>query len=197
MKKLSILLSLATLSLIACVKNENQETANSRLIWADNVQSTVPLMRPDAFNNQSITPIDEEYWYAMFKYNKKNIFTSITNAVLSGKLKAYSSYNESLNKAAPLTPKEFENFLVRFDSVEIIDNQSKPNIKRKDVVKTEITKDYISSIKFQETMELDTISYTFVKHVNSVSFFVRIKDIDIGHKTNDLDEREIFHVQFN
>src|ERR1035437_7862521 len=113
MKKTAILLLFT--SIVACNKNTNQETKKSKVLWAETVQSSVPLVRDTLWN--------EADWKAAYKYDKEKIFSSTTHAVLAGKLKAYSDY-----PGKELTLKEFNNILVSWDSTHLTEDANNPGV---------------------------------------------------------------------
>lgn len=155
MKKIAILLVSA--ALLGCNKNTNQETKNTKVLWAETVQSNVSLVRDSLW--------DEADWNAINKYDKEKIFSSITQAVLSGKLKAYFDYPSS-----ELTIKEFNNILVQWDSTNQMEDPKNPGTMITAPMKMELTSDDIVQLRFNEKIELDTISYTLNKKVSFITF---------------------------
>lgn len=135
MKQITILLLFTTL--VACNKNAKQDISNTKVVWAENVQSIVPMERDTLWT--------KEEWDAVYKYDKEKIFKSITNAVLSGKLKAYADY-----PGTPYTVIEVSNLLA----------PDKKEVTSKDVVQ----------LKFNEKIELDTVSYTLSNKVSYITF---------------------------
>lgn len=58
-------------------------------VWAEVVESKTILVKPEGW--------DEEYWKSVNKnMDSDQLFTTITNAVLSGKKKAYDIFTDSL-----------------------------------------------------------------------------------------------------
>src|ERR1035437_5526791 len=123
MKKTAILFVLT--AIIACNKNNNQETKNNKILWAENVQSIVPLVKDSSWN--------EADWNAIYKYDKEKIFSSITHAVLSGKLKAYADYP---NKEITVTG--FNNILVKWDSTNVVADPKHPGYMISAPIKKEL-----------------------------------------------------------
>jgi len=156
MKKIAIILMLT--AIIACNKNANQETKNTKVIWAETVQSSVPLERDTLWNKTD--------WDAVYKYDKEKIFSSITSAVKSGKLKAYADYPNR-----PFTVKEFNNIFSSWDST----NEAEYPINSGTFVPApllkEIKADDIVLLKFNEKIEFDTLSYSLNKEVSYITFF--------------------------
>jgi len=146
MKKTAILLIFT--ALIACNNNTNQETKNTKVLWAENIQSTSPLVRDTLWN--------EYDWYSIHKYNKGEIFSSITKAVYSGKLKAYYDYTYYPLSEIPV--KDFNNILVQWDSTAVVEDPSKPGTMIPAVIKTETVPDDLVQLRFHERIELDTVS---------------------------------------
>ncbi|OFY87548.1 MAG: hypothetical protein A3F72_20940 [Bacteroidetes bacterium RIFCSPLOWO2_12_FULL_35_15] len=177
MKKITILLLF--ISLLACNKNTKEETSNTKVLWAENVQSTVPMERNTLWT--------KEDWETVYNYDKEKIFTSITNAVLSGKLKAYIDY-----PGTAFSVKEFENILVQWDSAQVEDINNLGTFINASV-KSEITSDDIVQLKFNEKIELDTVSYTLNKKVSFVTF-VSYKYDNVGEI---LGLKKLFDVKLN
>lgn len=181
MKKTAILLLFT--ALLACNKNTNQETKNTKVLWAENVQSNVTLVRDSLWS--------EYDWYSAYKYNKGEIFSSITQAVYSGKLTAYYDYLSY--PLSVITVKEFNNILVQWDSTAVVEDPNEPGTMIFAPIKMEIVPDDIVQLRFNEKIELDTLSYILIKKVSSVSIF--------ANKTNDYGEvvgiKHLFDVKFN
>lgn len=157
MKKTNILMLIT--AFVACNNSTMaQATKTNKVLWAEKAQSTLPLERDTLWN------IEE--WNAVYKYDKKKIFESITHAVESGKLKAYADYPNG-----ELTIKKFNNILVKWDSTNYIEDVKNPGTMIISPMKKELKPDDIVQIKFNERIELDTVSYILNKIVSSISFF--------------------------
>lgn len=178
MKKTAILLLFT--ALVACNKNTNQETKNNKVLWAETVQSSVPLVKDSAWNKTD--------WNAVYKYDKEKIYTSITHGVLSGKLKAYDNY-----PGKELTLKEFNNILVKWDSTNQVEDPNNPGKIITAPIKFEITSEDIIQLIFNEKIELDTVSYSLNKKVSSVTFITN-KYTETGEI---IGKRKIFEVKLN
>ncbi len=161
MKKTAILVMFT--ALIACNKNSNPEAKNTKVLWAENVQSTVPLIWDTLW--------DQAEWNNIYKYDKGKIFTTIRDAVYSGKLKAYFGYPDG-----ELTIKEFYNILVQLDSTNVMEDIKNPDTMKVVIIKKEITPEDIVQIKFNEKIELDTASYILIKKVSFVTFLTNKYD---------------------
>lgn len=173
MKKIpKIVILLLFTAIVACNKNTNQETKNNEVLWAENVQTILP-MEPDT---------TDPYWS-----EKEKIFSSIVPAVLSGKLKAYANY-----PSPPLTLKEFNNILVKWDTTQV-ENPANPGVFFTVPVKIELTSDRITGIKFNEKIELDTISFSISQKVSYITF--------LTYKENETGEimgnKKLFDVKLN
>lgn len=178
MKKAIILLLFT--ALVACNKNINQETSNTKVLWAENVQSTVPMERDTLWT--------KEDWKAVYNYDKEKIFTTITNAVLSGKLKAYIDY-----PGTAYSVNEFNTILANWDSTNYAEDVNNPGTMISSPVKMEIKPDDIIQLKFNEKIELDTVSYTLSKKVSFVTF-VSYKYDNVGEI---LGLKKLFDVKLN
>lgn len=205
MKKTTILLIFT--ALLACNKNTNaQVTKNNKVLWAENVQSIVPLYRDTAgFGNRSkkerLISIGSlfnpsQIWDAAFKYDIEKIFTSVTHAVLSGKLKAYTDYPTPDRE---LTLKEFNNILVKWDTIDTPMTAYDPNGGSGEIpigtpIKDELRPDEITQLKFNETIEFDTVSCTLSKKVSTITFYtyeITERGEQIGN------DKEIFYIKLN
>lgn len=179
MKKTILLLFTA---LFACKQYTNaQVTKNNKVLWAAKAQSTLPLVRDTLWNAAD--------WNATYKYDKARIFTSVTRAVTSGKLKAFYDYPDG-----ELTLKEFNNILVQWDSTNQIEDPKNPGSMITSALKKELKSDDIVQLKFNEKIELDTVSYVLNKKVSTVAFFTYKYD-ETGEKVLGL--KKIFDVKFN
>lgn len=158
MKKISLLLLCVTTGFIACTNNTNHETKNN-LVLAENVESIVPLV-PD-------TTWDEQEWKALYKYDQEKLFSTFVKGVLSNKLKAYSDVS---NPQTELTTQEFTNILVAWDSSAVTEDPNNPGKMVPAPIKYELTGEDVVQIRFNEKIEIDTISYTLHKTASSVSF---------------------------
>ena len=180
MKKIAVLILFT--ALIACNKNTNQETKNSNVLWAETVQSSIPLIRD--------TLCDEAYWKAAYKYDKEKIFSTITHAILAGKLKAYYNYPSNEKE---LTAKEFNNIIVVWDSTHVTNDPDHPGTMVIAPMKSEITADDIVEIRLNEKVELDTLSYSLSQKVSSITFLTYKYD----EKGNILGLKHLFDVKLN
>ena len=207
MKNVTILLLFA--SLLANNNTTNaQVTKNNKVLWAENVQSVISLSRDTAnwsnfsaaeplpYNQKQISSI---LTYTAFKYDKEKIFSSITHAVLSGKLKAYTDIP---SPGTVLTIKEFNDILVHWDttvspSTALDTSDAKMLVVDVPIgaaIKIEITSDDITQLKFNETIEFDTITYTINKKVSSIAFYTD-KYAENGYWIDN--DKEIFYVKLN
>jgi|GEM_PF-3196021 len=178
MKKVAILFIFT--AIIACNKNATQETKNNKVLWAENVRSILPLEGDTTKNETNLN--------AIHRCDKEKIFSSITHAVLSGKLKAYVEY-----PGIELTVKEFNDILVYWDESHVIEDPNNPGAVIHAPIKHEITSHDITKLKFNETIELDTISYTLFKQISTVTFFISQNYYDRGGYY----DRKIFEVKLN
>lgn len=209
MEKTTLLLLFIVL--LAYNKNTNaQVTKNNKVLWAENVQSIVPLERPFKNDTANWHERDNRFklnwyqnqfspsqiWDATFKYDNEKIFTSITRAVLSGKLKAYTDYP---NQGTELTLKEFNNILVKWDTsntpmTAMTFDGSDGVVPIGTPIKYELRSDDITQIKFNETIEFDTVSYTLNKKVSTITFYTSERS-ESGEVIRN--NKEIFYVKLN
>ena len=158
MKKISFLLFCATTGFIACTNDTNHETRNN-VVLAENVESIIPLV-PD-------TTWDEQEWKALYKYDQEKLFSTFVKGVLSNKLKAYSDVSDPQTE---LTTQEFTNIIVAWDSSAVAEVPNNPGNMIMAPVKYELTGEDIVQIRFNEKIEMDTVSYMLHKTASSVSF---------------------------
>jgi hypothetical protein len=167
---------------ISCNDNKRQEPKeNTKLIWSESIQTILPLERDTMWDGSDLTNVTS-------KFDEEKIFSSITNGVLAGKLKAYRNYPEEM-----LSIDDIKNILVKWDSTKSAEDPDKPGTFEKVVVKEEISADRIAQIKFHEKIELDTISYTFSKKVSYISLYA-YKTTEKGYTVG---IRKIFDVKLN
>lgn len=184
MKKI-ILLFVLTATIIACQKNKNQEIKDNKVVWAETAQTILPLDRDTSWS--------EADWNAAYKYDKKQLFTSVTKAVLSGKLQAYASY-----PGTPFTVKEFDHFLVGWDSTNQVEDVNNPGVFISAPLKTEITPEEISQLRFHEKIEWDTVSYSLIRKVSYISFYTyRYNFNEVTNTLNVIGYKKLFDVKLN
>ncbi|MGZ6519889.1 MAG: hypothetical protein ACXVED_20065, partial [Bacteroidia bacterium] len=89
--------------------------------------------------------------------------------------------------------KEFENLMVSWDSTAQVEDPNNPGVFISAPTKNEITAESISQLKFDEKIELDTVSYTLIKKVLGITFFTYKRDFD----GNILGYKKLFDVRFD
>jgi hypothetical protein len=159
MKK-TIILSLFCISIFfACNKKQETSTAekNNGLVWAENVTTIMP-MEIDTLWDQT------DFTNAANKFDRRKLFNSIIKGVMNRKLKAYSDFPQG-----ELSLKDIEHILVQWDTVNIQDSTGK---WMPAAVKNEIESGKIPAIQFNETIELDTLSYAINKKVSYITLIV-------------------------
>ena len=179
MKTITFLFCLT--ALLACNKNMKEESKNSKLVWADNVWSTLPLEADTVWEGTDFTN-------ASNTFDREKLVSSITKAVLAGKLKAYSDFP---NKA--LSVKEVQNILVKWDSTATCEDPNNPGVFISAPIKMEIDSWSIPYIKFNEKIELDTLTYTLSKKTSYITLF-NYKRTEKGETVG---IKKLFDVQFN
>ena len=158
-----------------------EESKNSKLVWADNVWSTLPLETDTVWEGTDFTN-------ASNTFDREKLVSSITKAVLAGKLKAYSDFP---NKA--LSVKEVQNILVKWDSTATSEDPNNPGVFISAPIKMEIDSWSIPYIKFNEKIELDTLTYTLSKKTSYITLF-NYKRTEKGETVG---IKKLFDVQFN
>jgi hypothetical protein len=156
----SLLTTLSILSILfACNKAPVEETKNNKLVWAENVQSSLPFETDTIWDQSDLTN-------ASNKFDRKKLISSITKAVLAGKIKAYRDFpNEELSAA------DVDHILVKWDSTAHIEDPEHPGTFISAPIKMEITSQNMPFIKFTEKIEFDTLDYSISKKVSLVSLY--------------------------
>jgi type IX secretion system PorP/SprF family membrane protein len=133
-------------------------------IWAEQIQSTSALIQP--------TDYDDEYWNSINKnVDKQQIFNTIVDAVLSGKLQAYDIVSGS-----PMSISKVKSSLVRLGDT--------PKL---------ITKNDVSKVRMNEKWIFDRKSYRLTKQVTRVDLLITQLN-DAGEITGN--DKPLFFVKF-
>jgi len=157
MKKLTFIVLCATI--IACNKSTttNSDATSNGVLWASNVETLLPMVQDTLWS--------KENWDEVYKYNKKTIFESMTKAVLAGKLKAFTAY-----PAGELSINDFKNRIEKWDSTHMAEDPNNPGTMLSAPLLMKVIADDIVQMRFNESMELDTVNYTLNKKVSFVTF---------------------------
>ena len=129
------------------------------------------------------------------EFDKEKMFSSITHAILSGKLKAYRAFSGSDKE---LTLKEFNNILVSWDTsdtpmVALDTTGGSGEIPIGTPVMRRLTSEDITQLKFNETIEFDTVSYTLCKKVSRIAFYT----YKLNERSEQIGQKELFYVNLN
>lgn len=157
MKKITFLLICT--AFIACTKSTDEKNSKSKIVLAENIQSIVPLL-PDS-------TWDEASWNALYKCDREKIYGTIVKGVLDGKLKAYSDVS---TPETQLSTQEFTNILVQWDSTAQTEDPKNPGKMISAPIKFELTGEGVVQLRFNEKIEMDTVSYTLHRTASSVAF---------------------------
>ena len=180
MKK--ILIIGVCVALFACNKNgkdgQNQ-TNGTTILWAETAESNLPMVQDTMWS--------KEQWDKAYKMDKPAIFHSIKNAVISGKLKAYTWYPDGA-----MTPKEFEAILSSWDSTATVEDANNPGTIITAPVKTDVTPEDMIEMRFDEKIEFDTVSFSVNKKV-SVIQFIGYKIHPVTHEV--MGKKKLFDVK--
>lgn len=180
LKKTAILLSFAALS--ACTKPNDEETKNNKIVLAENVQSNALVSLDSTW--------DENAWKSLYKYDNKLILNTIANGVRAGKLKVYSDLSQGDSE---LSIKEFDNLLVKWDSTATTEDPNNPGTFITAPIKYEMEPESIVQLRFNEKIEMDTVTYTLHKTVSSVTFIA----YKYGENGDILGLKSLFEVKLN
>lgn len=132
-------------------------------IWAEQIQATAPMIQP--------TDYDDEYWNSINKnVDRQQIFNSIIDGVLSGKLQAYD-----IVTGAPMSITKVKASLVRLGET--------PKL---------ITKNDVSKIRTNEKWIFDRKSYKLTKQVSRIDLLITQLN-DAGEITGN--DKPLFYVK--
>jgi hypothetical protein len=157
MKKTALFLFIA--ALISCNNNKKEQENNTKLIWSESFQTTLPLETDTIWDGSDLTN-------AASKFDKEKIYSSIISGILSGKLKAYRNYPEE-----SLSIDDVKHVLVQWDSTAYVEDVNNPGTFISAPIKMEISAFRVPQIKFHEKIELDTISYSINKRVSYITLY--------------------------
>ena len=112
-------------------------------VWAEQIQSTTPMIQPADY--------DDDYWRSLNKnVNRQQIFNTIVDAVLSGKIQAYNIVTN-----APLSISKVKSALVRLGDT--------PKL---------ITKNDISKVRMNEKWIFDKKTYKLTKQITRIDILI-------------------------
>ena len=160
MKKIIFLLAISSIAACTSKTEVKEEKSNNSLLWSESIQTVMPIEKDTAWENTNFTNIDA-------KFDSHVIFSSLTAAVTSGKLKAYRNYpNEQLSIA------EVNHLLVSWDSTATAEDPNHPGTMVSAPMRFELNELSVPQLNFHEKIELDTVSYTLRKKVSYVSIYI-------------------------
>lgn len=137
-------------------------------VWAEQIQSTTNLIKPGDF--------DDAYWRSLNKnVDQEQIFNTIVDAVIAGKLQAYDLITDS-----PLTVSQVQAFL------------SQKSGKGKTKTPKKVTEKDISKVRMSEKWIFDKRKFTLVKQVIRIDLLVKRLD-EFGQYYGD--DRPLFYVK--
>jgi hypothetical protein len=180
MKKLVVLIAF-TSTLFSCNKPSTEEGNKNKLTLAENAYTVFPLETEPGWSSASTLNADN-------KMDRKKIFSSIVGAVLAGKLKAYQNFPEN-----ELTLNEVQAMLVRWDSTNQVEDTNNPGTFISAPIKYEINENNTTQLIFNETIMLDTVSYSINKKVS----YVTLCTDKINEKGERIGIKKIFDVKMN
>lgn len=147
----------------AIVVDSTKGSGTDSELWAEQIQSTTALIQPADYDN--------DYWNSINKnVDRKQIFNTIIDAVISGKLQAYNIITN-----APLTISQVKTALVRLG-----DN---PKM---------ITKNDISKVRMDEKWIFDKKAYKLTKKITRIDLLITQVD-DAGEITGN--DKPLFYVK--
>ena len=149
--------------------------------------STSVIFGQTKVKTKSSTLPNETNWHATYQYDREIFLSSITQLVLSGKLKAYA-----YDTGEELTVKEFKDILFRSDTTLFADPNNPETIISAPV--STLNHKYYQ-IKCNEKIELDTLSHTLSAKISTITFFT-YKYTETGKIVYE-SMRKLFDVKFN
>ncbi len=173
------------LTLFACSQPSSEEgkpLKSSKLKWADNIQTIMPLETDTGWHDQP------DLLNQALKPEKEKLFRSVIDAVFAGKLTAYENY-----PGTALTPEEAKVKIIQWDSTAMCEDPNNPGVMVSCPIKSEITSEFLTRIKFNETIELDTVNYSLSKKVSFITLYT-YKFTETGRVVG---MRKIFDVKMN
>lgn len=179
MKKTALLIIIS--SLVACNNKTSEDPKSNNLLLAENVWSTLPLETETVWEKSDLTN-------AANKFDREKLIGSITGALLTGKLKAYTNYPNQ-----ELSLKEIENILVSWDSTNVTEDPLKPGTMTISPIKYELSAMSFPYLKFNEKIELDTLTYSISKKVSYATLYI-YKSTETGETVG---IKKLFDVKFN
>lgn len=126
---------------------------------------TIVLIGPSVMAQNAATKMlpTHNNWHATYSYDKNLFFTTITNAILSGKLIAYSEYPNT-----KMTIKEFKESVFMSDSTTFSDPNN-PEIVIYGPI-SELNKKFYQ-IRCNETVIVDPVTFKVRTKISSLTFY--------------------------
>lgn len=182
--KYSLLLFISTI-LFACNKTEVKEEApkNNNLVLAEDIQTILPIEKDTSFDWGK-----SDFTNAFAKFDEKALVSSITSAVLAGKIKAYSEYPDK-----ELTLAQASKMLVSWDSTAMAEDPNHKGVMISAPMKFEISSWNVPQIRFHEKIELDTVTNELHKTTSHITLYI-LNHTETGEV---IGIKKLFDVKFN
>lgn len=143
---------------------EEEKDLTKDVVWAEQIQSTTAMTQPLDY--------DDEYWKSLNKnVDKTQIFNTIVDAVLSGKLQAFDIVTN-----APMSLSKVKSSLVKM-------NGKKPK---------KVTKSDISKVRMNEKWVWDKKALKLIKQITRIDLLIGQKDKQGDLTGNDM---PLFYVK--
>ena len=170
--------------LFACNKAEvKEEVKYNNLVLAEDIQTILPLEKDTSLNWEHA-----DFTNASVKFDEKVLFSTITKAVLNGKIKAYSEYPDK-----ELTPAQVDKMLASWDSTAMAEDPNHPGVMVSAPMKFEISYWSVPQIRFHEKIELDTVTNVLHKTTSHITLYI-FKQTETGEIVG---HKKLFDVKFN
>ena len=182
--KYSLLLFISTV-LYACNGTEVKEAVlkNNNLVLAEDIQTILPLEK-----DTSLNWAQADFTNAFAKFDENKLFTTITKAVLDGKVKAYSEYPDK-----ELSVDQVNKMLVSWDSTAQAEDPNHPGTFVSAPLKFVVSSWNVPQIRFHEKIELDTVTNVLHKTTSHISLYI-FKQTESGEIVG---HTKLFDVKFN
>jgi hypothetical protein len=162
--------------IFSCCNHENNNAKNNSIlstdttkteVWAELVESKTPITKPEGF--------DDSYWNSISKkVNRSAIFNTITDAILSGKKKAYDILTDSV---------------LTIDQVKTVmdnGNSTNPQLKK-------INENDLSAIRMREKWIFNKETFTIEKKVTRIDFLLK----KLNETGDYIGDKTLFYVKMD
>ena len=161
------LLGLAAIFMVAACGSETKPTdatgtptvavttADGEL-WGEHVRSQAEIIKPEDW--------DSSDWVRVNKFvDQQKIASTIMDAVLSGKQKAYDPFDENVE----ISVETLNSQMHKTDTL-LIEDPAKPGVIEQKIIKREFSTESITNIRFIEDWYFDKVKFKLTKKVTGI-----------------------------